>query len=163
MTQKDAKGNYSVNPDATGNPDISVDTNNIAQYLEAHKIDGTPITFNGDTVQLTDGFESAFSFNAPNQFPKSTALITTKQQINFTKDFSLNATIAINWNKQMKDQSWGYGGDGMGLMFENVSPDQAVKTAQEGGGIGISKLDVNKIAYIISTNAKKRVTKGQLR
>ncbi|WP_203651052.1 mucin-binding protein [Secundilactobacillus yichangensis] len=159
ITAKDDNGNYSLDPAATSHPKVAVDTTNIDDYMEAHKIDGTPIEFTGDSVAMTDGYEE-MDINNVKKFPKSTALITTMQQIDFSKDFSMDASVFINWDNKMISSPWGYGGDGMGLLFENIPPAEAIETAQEGGGIGVSDKDVDKIAYIISANAMNESPKG---
>ncbi|WP_173021196.1 mucin-binding protein [Secundilactobacillus folii] len=154
ITAKDTNGKASLDPTGTSNLDKTVTKDNASQHLTAHTVDGTALTFNGASVNITNGHENTTNYN----YTKSTGLLTANDPIDFTQDFGLNTTLNVKWDSTMTDSNYGtkygFGGDGMAVIFEQLPPAQALKTAQPGDKMGITSDNVDKVAYIVSNNAE---------
>lgn len=145
VTTKDSQGNYSVDPDITGDPVIDIPSDQLNQYFTATDTTGVAKDFTGNTVQLTNGHEST-----ANKYAAGTGLLIEKNQVDFTSDFTLDTTLNISWDASMGN--W-VGGDGTALFFENVQPSQVYKNLNTGSGMGISKDATKVISFNVSSNA----------
>ncbi|MFD1393276.1 MucBP domain-containing protein [Lacticaseibacillus jixianensis] len=157
VTDKDANGHYSVDPDLTDGDAVEVKDDNMAAYFTAVDRAGTQKPLNGRQVQLTTGYESRQVDNKWN-YDAGTVLLLAKKQIDFTSDFALDTTMTITWKANMGDAGW-VGGDGTALFFEPVSAADAIAEAKTGGDLGLAG-NVSQdqiISYNVSTNAQGEV------
>lgn len=145
----DQSGTASTDPTKTGNSSpVKIEGQQIAEHFVAGG-NGGPTTpqINGNTANLTIPTDPDYVQNAA---------VIAKDAVDFNSDFSLNATVNVNWDPSMG--SW-LGGDGMAVAFQPISTNDALTKGATGGGMGLVQTDdqaqpiAGTISYIISTNA----------
>ncbi|GAX06517.1 mucus-binding protein [Secundilactobacillus pentosiphilus] len=152
VTTTDKSGAASTDPANTGNSNDSptvVTGEKVASDFVAGGSNGTTLPkITSDTVDLTNPAVSGHTQNG---------VVVAKDAIDFNSDFSLNATVNVNWDSATMG-GW-LGGDGMAVAFQPVSLDTAMTKAGFGSGMGLVRGIDGTISYIISTDAIRQSPK----
>ncbi|WP_203652123.1 KxYKxGKxW signal peptide domain-containing protein [Secundilactobacillus yichangensis] len=158
VTTQDGKGNYSTDKSYTdGNHQIDVTGQSVKDHFTSggsNRKTSTPTTpkvnSDGDTYQLTDPSDPNYT---------ESGIVAANEAIDFTSDFSLKATVNINWDPSMINHQTNpfgkLGGDGMAINFQPVSTDDALTKGGPGRQLGlVPNADPTNgtISYNISTN-----------